>query len=114
MQERKKAGSPSRKKATALSEAWLLRLYIAGRTGRSLTAFANLKRICGMYIHGQCTIEVIDLSVTPALAADDQIIAVPALVRILPKPQRTIIGDLSDTDRVLLQLDIRQSGGPHV
>jgi circadian clock protein KaiB len=84
-----------------------LRLYIAGQTPRSVKAFANLKRICEEHLKGRYRIEVIDLIQNPQLAAGDQILAVPTLVRLLPEPVRKIIGDLSNTDRVLVGLDVR-------
>ncbi len=88
-------------------EKWTLRLYVAGQTPRSLTAFANLKRICEEHLQGRYQIEVIDLTVNPALAKDDQILALPTLVRKLPEPARKIIGDLSNTEPVLVGLDLR-------
>jgi circadian clock protein KaiB len=87
--------------------AWDLRLYIAGQTPRAAAAFANLKRICEEHLAGKYRIEVIDLLVTPQLAKGDQIIAVPTLVRKLPEPVRKIIGDLSDTEKVLVGLELR-------
>jgi len=84
-----------------------LRLYVAGQTPKSLTAIANLKRICEDHLAGQYTIEVIDLLESPQLAAGDQILAVPTLVRRLPPPIKRIIGNLSDMERVLVGLDIR-------
>jgi len=84
-----------------------LRLYVAGQTPRSLEAFSNLKKICEEHLKGQCTIEVIDLLENPRLAKGDQILAVPTLVRQLPKPVRKIIGTLADTERVLVGLDLR-------
>lgn len=89
-------------------EHWQLRLYVAGQTPKCLVAFANLKRICEDYLTGQYDIEVIDLLQTPALAQGDQIFAIPTLVRKLPEPVRKIIGDLSNTERVLVGLDIRR------
>jgi len=86
---------------------WNLRLYVAGQTPRSLTAFKNLKDICEEYLKGQYHIEVIDLMENPTLARGDQILAVPTLVRKLPQPIRKIIGDLSNTERVLVGLDIQ-------
>jgi len=83
-----------------------LRLYIAGQTAKSLAAIANLRRICETYLAGQYRIEVIDLTKTPQLAAGDQILAVPTLVRRLPEPIKKIIGDLSNEERVLVGLDI--------
>lgn len=88
-----------------------LRLYVAGQTAKSLAAFANLKRICETHLAGQYSIEVIDLTKNPALAAGDQILAVPTLVRRLPEPIRKIIGDLSNEERVLVGLDVQPLGG---
>ena len=90
----------------ALVETWRLRLYVAGQTPKSLQAFANLKRICEDHLEGQYRIEVIDLMETPQLAKDDQILAIPTLVRKLPEPVRKIIGDLSNTERVLVGLNL--------
>lgn len=87
--------------------SWNLRLYVAGQTPRSLTAFKNLKDICEQYLKGEYQIEVIDLMENPTLARGDQILAIPTLVRKLPQPIRKIIGDLSDTERVLVGLDIQ-------
>jgi circadian clock protein KaiB len=84
-----------------------LRLYVAGQTPKSLAAIANLKQICETYLAGRYTIEVIDLLVSPQLAEGDQILAVPTLVRRLPPPIKRVIGNLSDTERVLVGLDIR-------
>ncbi len=88
-------------------ETQILRLYIAGQTPRSIAAFANLKRICEQHLAGRYRIEIIDLIQNPQLAAGDQILAVPTLVRRLPEPVRKIIGDLSNTERVLVGLDVR-------
>lgn len=84
-----------------------LRLYVAGQTAKSLAAFANLKRICEAHLAGKYRLEVIDLLKTPQLAAGDQILAVPTLVRRLPAPIKKIIGDLSDVGRVLVGLDVQ-------
>jgi len=89
---------------------WRLRLYVAGQTPKSLTAFANLKRICEEHLRGRYTIEVIDLLVNPQLAEGDQIIAVPTLIRHLPEPMKRIIGDLSNTEKVLVGLELRRVG----
>jgi len=89
------------------ADHWKLRLYVAGQTPRSLVAFVNLKRICEDHLKGRYTIEVIDLVVTPHLARDDQILAIPTLVRRLPEPVRKIIGDLANTERVLVGLDLK-------
>jgi len=91
----------------ASPEEWELRLYVAGTTPRSVAAFENLKKICEEHLHGKYSIEIIDLLKNPRLARGDQILAVPTLVRKLPEPVRKIIGDLSDTERVLVGLDVR-------
>jgi circadian clock protein KaiB len=85
-----------------------LRLYVAGQTPKSLAAFANLKKICEEHMPGQYEIEVIDLLKKPQLASGDQILAIPTLVRKLPQPIKKIIGDLSNTERVLVGLDLRE------
>ncbi len=87
--------------------AYELRLYVAGQTAKSLAACANLQRICETYLAGQYRIEIIDLTKNPQLAAGDQILALPTLVRRLPKPVIKIIGDLSNEERVLVGLDVR-------
>lgn len=87
--------------------AYNLRLYVAGQTPKSLAAIANLKAICEDHLSGHYSIEVIDLTVTPQLAAGDQIVALPTLVRTLPPPLKRVIGDLSNTEKVLVGLDIR-------
>lgn len=89
---------------------WNLRLYVAGQTPRSIAAFNNLKKICEEHLSGKYHIEIIDLLLEPQLAAGDQILAIPTLVRKLPHPMRKIIGDLSNTDRVLVGLDLRPAG----
>src|SRR4051812_12350040 len=86
---------------------WELRLYIAGNTPKSVTALSNLKRYCEEHLKGQYRIEVIDLLVQPQLAAGDQILAIPTLVRKVPVPIRKIIGDLSNEEKVLVGLNIR-------
>jgi circadian clock protein KaiB len=88
---------------------WLLRLYVAGQTPKSVAAFANLKRICETHLQGQYEIEVVDLLVNPTLAKGDQIVAVPSLVRQLPPPVKKIIGDLASEERVLVGLDLRSA-----
>jgi circadian clock protein KaiB len=100
---KKKAAS----RVSAPKEKWELRLYVAGQTPKSITAFANLKRICETHVPGQYHIEVVDLLKHPGLAKGDQIFAIPTLVRKLPQPIRKIIGDLSNTERVLIGLDLR-------
>jgi circadian clock protein KaiB len=89
-------------------EMWELRLYVAGQTPNSLTAFENLKNICQEHLEGRYRIEVIDLVANPQLAKGDQIIAVPTLIRKLPTPVKKIIGNLSNTERVLVGLDLRK------
>jgi len=101
-----RSNTPSSESAPS-SEVQILRLYIAGQTPRSVKAFANLKKICEEHLTGKYRFEVIDLTQNPQLAAGDQILAVPTLVRRLPEPVRKIIGDLSNTERVLVGLDIR-------
>jgi circadian clock protein KaiB len=95
------------KNEPASNEVWELRLYVAGQTPRSLTAFANLKRICEEHLAGRYNIEVVDLVQHPQLAAGDQILAIPTLVRKLPQPLRKIVGDLRDTERALVGLQLR-------
>jgi len=105
MHAKRKAGS-ARATRTTPAAVWPLWLYVAGRTPISLAAFANLKRLCDAHLNGRYAIEVIDLVETPRRAKDDQILAVPTLVRKLPEPVRKVIGDLSDTGRVLVGLDL--------
>lgn len=105
---RRKSGNGRVSYATSEeANRWNLRLYVAGQTPRSVTAFKNLKEICEEYLKGQYHIEVVDLMENPTLARGDQILAVPTLVRKLPQPIRKIIGDLSNTERVLVGLDIQ-------
>ena len=91
---------------------WNLRLYVAGQTPKSIRAFANLKVLCEEHLKGRYRIEVIDLMENPQLARGDQIIAIPTLVRSLPQPVRKLIGDLADTVRVLVGLDLRKVDSP--
>jgi circadian clock protein KaiB len=104
-------GAPAPKQEEAADpqeeKLWELRLYVAGQTPNSLTAFANLKKICEEHLAGKYRIEVIDLLENPTLARGDQILAIPTLVRKLPEPVKKIIGDLSNTERVLVGLDLR-------
>ncbi len=86
---------------------WQLRLYVAGQTAKSMAALDNLKRVCETHLVGRYSIEVVDLLVNPRLAAGDQILAVPTLVRKFPEPIRKIIGDLSNEERVLVGLDVQ-------
>ncbi len=104
---RKQRPGPENKDETPDEEVWNLRLYVAGQTAKSIKAFANLKKICEEHLEGKYTIEVVDLSTNPLLAKGDQILALPTLVRKLPPPLRKIIGDLSDSERVLVGLDLR-------
>jgi circadian clock protein KaiB len=90
------------------AKEWELRLYVAGMTPKCLAAFANLKKICEEHLQGCYSIEVIDLFENPRLAQGDQILAIPTLVRRLPEPVRKIIGDLSNTEKVLVGLDLRE------
>lgn len=87
---------------------WDLKLYVAGQTPKSIAAFANLRKICEEYLAGKYRIEVIDLMENPQLAKGDQILAIPTLVRKLPEPIKKIIGDLSNTEKVLVGLNLRQ------
>ncbi|HET7893517.1 MAG TPA: circadian clock KaiB family protein [Candidatus Sulfotelmatobacter sp.] len=95
------------KQNQAPGKVWNLRLYIAGDTSRSLAALTNLQRICDQYLPGRYRVEVVDLLKSPQLAAGDQIVAVPTLVRRLPPPLKRIIGDLSNSQQVLVGLDLR-------
>jgi len=95
---------------TKPDETWALRLYVAGQAPKSKAAFRNLQKICEEHLAGRYTIEVIDLLEQPQLAAGDQIVAVPTLVRKLPEPLRRIVGDLSDTERALVGLQLRPAG----
>ena len=88
-------------------DTWELRLYVAGKTARSVAALENLTRLCEEHLRGQYKIEVVDLLIHPKLAKGDQIIAIPTLVRKLPQPIRKVIGDLSDTERTLVGLQLR-------
>ena len=88
-------------------DIWDLRLYIAGQTRKSIAALANLRKICDEHLAGKYRIEVVDLLEHPQLAQGDQILAIPTLVRKLPSPMRKIIGDLSNTERVLVGLDLK-------
>lgn len=98
----------SKSKPRSSKEFIELRLYVAGQTPKSLAAISNLKRICDEYVGSQYRVEVVDLLKNPTLARDHQILAIPTLVRSLPVPIHKIIGDLSDTERVLVGLDVRR------
>jgi len=111
--KRKRAGNEKKKSSQPKSHAgnsngiWELRLYIAGYSPKSVEAYTNLKKICEEHLAGKYKIEIIDLLKTSELARGDQILAVPTLVRKLPEPVKKIIGDLSNTKRVLIGLNIR-------
>ena len=109
MKPKKENSDKRTKKAKPVKTAndrWILRLYVAGQTPKAITAFTNLKKICDEQLKGKYSIEVIDLLINPQLGAEDQILALPTLVRKLPVPVRKIIGDLSNTERVLVGLDL--------
>jgi circadian clock protein KaiB len=95
-----------KKEKSKTKDMWVLRLYVAGQTPKAITAFTNLKRICEEQLNGKYSIEVVDLLKNPHLANEFQIVALPTLIRKLPVPVRKIIGDLSDTERVLMGLDL--------
>jgi len=106
MENRRKRSRSSVTKVKNKPETWHLRLYVAGQTPKSIAAFANLKKLCEEHLKGRYTIEVVDLLENPRLAKGDQILAIPTLVRKLPPPLRKIIGDLSNTERVLVGLNL--------
>ncbi len=105
--EAQETANEAQETADEAQETWELRLYVAGETPRSVAALANLRRICEERLAGQYSIEVIDLLERPQLARGEQIVAIPTLERRLPEPVRKIIGDLSNTERVLIGLDLR-------
>lgn len=107
-----KTSGSKNKRAGAKSETpdWVLRLYVAGQTPKSMTAFANLKKLCESHLANRYIIEVIDLSKHPQLAQNDQIVALPTLVRKLPEPIKRVIGDLSDSERVMIGMDLKLLG----
>jgi len=101
--------SPARKHGPDADPGrYLLRLYVAGLTTRSSTAIRNLRRICDEHLRDRCTLEIIDIYEHPTLARGEQIIAAPTLIKELPAPLRRLIGDMADTDRVLVGLDLRR------
>jgi len=109
MEKTKKTARAFQEPETETSgEIWKLRLYVAGQTPNSLTAFENLKKICEQHLEGKYQIEVIDLFSNPQLAKGDQIIAIPTLIRHLPTPVKKIIGNLSNTEKVLIGLDLQK------
>ena len=101
------ASSAPAKASDGVEDPWELRLYVAGPSPKSVAAFANLKKLCEAHLPGRYSIEVIDLVKQPQLAAGDQIVAIPTLVRRLPEPLRRIVGDLSNTERTLVGLQLR-------
>lgn len=103
----KKSSKKVTNNSSSDKEVYLLRLYIAGQTPKSITALSNLKKICETHLENSYQIEVVDLMENPMLAQTDQILAIPTLVRKLPEPMMKIIGDLSNTERVLIGLDIK-------
>lgn len=104
-----KKGAASKASASRKAPKWDLRLYVAGETPRSRAAIENLRRICKEYLGDESRLEVIDLRKDPSLARGDQIVAVPTLVRKLPAPMKRILGDLSNVERVLVGLDLREA-----
>lgn len=111
MTKRTKAGTKETTADPPRPDTWELRLYVAGQSAKSVAAFSNLKKICEEHLAGQYAIEVVDLLKNPTLAKGDQILALPTLVRKVPEPIRKILGDLSNTERVLVGLDIRPREG---
>jgi circadian clock protein KaiB len=103
--------APAYDEARGTSEMYELRLYLAGHSPKSVRAVENLRRTCEEYLPGRYRIELVDLLESPQLARGDEIIAVPTLVRKLPEPVRRIIGDLSDTEKLLVGLQLRSAGG---
>ena len=101
------SSSPAGQNTALSDDTWELRLYVAGQAPKSMAAFANLKRLCDEHLAGRYRIEVVDLLKNPQLAAGDQIVAIPTLVRKLPEPLRRIVGDLRDTERALVGLQLR-------
>ena len=99
--------STKRKRGADRDESWNLCLYVVGQTPRSVAAIANLRKFCAEHLGGKYTIEIIDVAANPKLARRDEIVAIPTLVRKLPVPVRKIIGDLSNTERVLVSFDLR-------
>lgn len=95
------------KKVELGEERWDLRIYVAGETPKMLDAVKNLKKVCDEYLKGRCTVEVVDLLKHPQLAAGEQILAIPTVVRKLPEPVKRLIGDLTITEKVVVGLDIR-------
>jgi circadian clock protein KaiB len=108
MSAKKASTTPNKKKKTAAADdSWNLRLYVVGQTPKSVAAIANLKKFCAEHLDDRYTIEIIDVAADPKIARRDEIVAIPTLVRKLPVPMRKIIGDLSNTDRVLVSFDLQ-------
>jgi circadian clock protein KaiB len=107
MKKRSNSAADAAQKGDENSGVWELRLYVAGKTPKSVAAFANVKKICEEHLPGRYSIEVVDLLEQPQLAAGHQIVAIPTLVRKLPQPLRKIVGDLSNTERTLVGLQLR-------
>ena len=101
------ANAKKGKKSDESEERWDLRIYVAGETPKMLDAIKNLRNICNEHLKGRCTIEIIDLLKHPQLAAGEQILAIPTVVRKLPEPVKRLIGDLTITEKVIVGLDIR-------
>jgi circadian clock protein KaiB len=109
MSAKKAANASTKKKKTSAAEddSWNLRLYVVGQTAKSVAAIANLKKFCAEHLDDRYTIEIIDVAADPKIARRDGIVAIPTLVRKLPVPMRKIIGDLSNTERVLVSFDLQ-------
>jgi circadian clock protein KaiB len=109
MSAKKAANASTKQKTTAAAndDSWNLRLYVVGQTPKSVAAIANLKKFCADHLDDRYTIEIIDVAADPKIARRDEIVAIPTLVRKLPVPMRKIIGDLSNTDRVLVSFDLQ-------
>ena len=108
MSAKKAANASTKAKTTAANDdSWNLRLYVVGQTPKSVAAIANLKKFCAEHLDDRYTIEIIDVAADPKIARRDEIVAIPTLVRKLPVPMRKIIGDLSNTDRVLVSFDLQ-------
>jgi len=105
--KKEKPGEKKPVDSAPVEEVWMLRLYVAGQTTKSITAFANLKKICEEHLAGKYQIEIVDLIKNPTLAKGDKILAIPTVVRQLPPPVKKLIGDLANTERVLVGLDIK-------
>ncbi len=107
--KRAKKSTPPKKRGRLTAKLWQLRLYVMDQTPKSMEALTNLKKLCETHLKGRYRIKVVDLLKDPRLAKGDQILAIPTVVRLLPRPVRTIIGTLSDMEKALLGLDLRAS-----